>query len=192
MNSVEHPYFRIERRPAKYAGGPWRAAATLVRKDTDEPVEHVSAKAASAEAAERQLTAAVEARLAALERPKDWGRDPTIPRLLQRYLQVNDQVYGIVLRAEAATEPEASMLRRDAEAYERAELQAIEEQIAALTESQRRELATPTEEQWARRQDPRVLDILTAKKRLSQFIPNPSPAVQAGYQRLDQALNEEP
>jgi hypothetical protein len=190
MNSVEHPYFRIERRPAKYAGGPWRAAAAIVRKDTDEPVDHISAKAASAEAAEQQLTAAVEDRLAALERPKDWGRDPTVPRVVQRYLQMSDQVYGIVQRAEVAAEPEASLLRRDAEAYERAELQAIAEQIAALTESQRRELATPTEEQWARRQDPWVLDILTTKKRLSQLIPDPSPAVEAGYQQLDQALNE--
>lgn len=188
MSSPEHIYWRIERGTRQF-GPRWQAFATIVRTDSEEPVEHLSAKGDSAEMAEQQLTALIEAKLAALEPPKDWGRDPTVFRLIQRYLRMNDQLYGMVLQAGSAGEPEASTLRRDAKAYERAELWALQEQIAALNELQRIELATPTEEQWARREDPWVLDVLTAKKRLSRLIPDPSPAVQAGFERLDEALN---
>lgn len=190
MADKQFAYFRVERRPAKPAGPRWRAAATVLRNDTDEPVVHVSASEVSAEAAERKRDAVVESKLLTLEPPKDWGRDPTIPHLIRRYLQLRDEVYGIVQRAEAAAEPEASLLRRDAEAYERAEVEALSAFVAVLTEQQRVELATPTEEQWSRREDPRVLDILTAKKRLLRLISDPSPAVKAGIQRLERALNE--
>jgi hypothetical protein len=190
VNSQENPYFRTERKPARLIGSQWRAAADIVRKDTDELVEHIRVRETSAEIAEQRLATAIEAKLKALQRPTDWGRDPTIPHLLQRYLEVRDQLYGIAQRAEeAAALPEAAMLKRDAEAYEHAEFEALRKQVAQLTEQQRLELATPTEDHRANREDARVLDTLTAKKRLSQLIPNPSPAVQAAYRRLEQVLN---
>jgi hypothetical protein len=189
-DSPDTPYFRIERRPARHVGSAWRAVASIVRKDTDELVDQFSAKDASREAAEERLAAAVATRLAALQRPDDWGKDATIPHLLQRYLRMRDELYGMVLNAQASAEPEAARLRREAESFEQAELRALSDQVAALTEQQRLELAGVTEDQRTRRNDARVLDILTAKKRLSALIPNPSPSIEAAYRDLVRALNE--
>jgi hypothetical protein len=81
------------------------------------------------------------------------------------------------------------MLMRNMEAYEQSELRNLQEQVEALTEAQRLELATPTKEQMAQPDDPWVLDILIAKKRLCQLLSHWSPAVRAGYEQLEQALD---
>lgn len=171
--------FRVERRPAYQAGPKWRAAAVIVRADTDEPMERLSVSAATADAAETQLDVAVAATLATLTKPRDWGRDATVVRLVQRYLQLNDELYGLF---ERGTD------RAAAEAYEQQEMQALRARVAALTETQREELATPTEAQLARLDDPYVIDDLTAKQRLCRLMDHQSAAVAAGCERIAQAL----
>lgn len=171
-------YYRVQRSPAKQAGPQWRAAAKIVRADTDEPVRHVAAHAATGADADSQLDTAIAEALAALAPPDDWGRDPTVPHLLQRYLRVRDDVYGMV---QSAAPEAASHDRR-----EQAELQA---QVATLTDAQLLELATATPEQLAQIADPSVQDILAAKRDLCQFITRRSPAVQAAQDRLAAALD---
>lgn len=189
MNPAEHSYFRIERRPARQVGPEWRAAATIIRADTSEPIERLSVRAPTADAAEEQLDVAIKDKLAGLEKPRDWGKDPTVFRLVQRYLQLRDEVYGMFERAGDAAEPDVPRLRSDAEAYEHSEMRKLQEQVEALTEVQLLELATPTKEQVAQLDSPWVLDTLTAKKRLCQLISHRSPGVQAGYEQLEQALD---
>ncbi|KYF81330.1 hypothetical protein BE20_01615 [Sorangium cellulosum] len=190
MDPTEPLYFRVERSPAKRAGTQWRATATIVRDDTGEPVERLTARASTAGAAEEQLDAAIEGALAGLEKPpRDWGRDPTVFRLLRRYLQLRDEVYGMLERASAAAEPDALTLRRDAEAYEQGEMRKLEEQVEALTDAQWIELSTPTEDQLARLDDAWVLDMLTAKKRLCQLASRRPHVAQSGYEQLEQALD---
>jgi hypothetical protein len=175
---VSPSYFRVERRPAKRAGPQWRASATIVRSDTDEPVQHLAAKAATAADADAHLDAVIADALAALTPPGDWGRDPTVPRLVQRYLQLRDEVYGMVEHAAP-----------DAEDYERRERAKLQAQVEALTDAQLVELATPTAEQLAQLSSPWVQDILAARKDLCQFITRRSPDVQAGEDRLAAALD---
>jgi hypothetical protein len=175
---VSSSYFRVERNGAKRAGPEWRAAATIVRSDTDEPVQHLAAKAATAADADAHLDAAIADALSALTAPPDWGRDPTVPHLVQRYLQLRDDVYGMVERAAP-----------DAETYDRREQAKLQAQVEALTEAQLVELATPTAEQLAHLSDLWVQDILAAKKDLCRFITRRSPEVQAGEDRLAAALD---
>lgn len=189
MSPVEHSYFRVERRPAKQVGPQWRVFATIVRADTGEPVERLRARAPTADAAEAQLDAAIEHQLAGLEKPRDWGRDPTVFRLLQRYLQLRDEVYGMFEQARTAAESDARRLIREMETYEQSEIRKLQEQVEALTEAQLLELATPTEAQMAQHDDPWILDTLTAKKRLCQLLSHWSLEVRAGYEQLEQALN---
>ena len=190
MSDPQSEYFEVRRRRTKPAGSKWRAAAIITRKDTDEEVAVLSAKATTSQAAERELQTAIEAHLKTLHPPLDWGKDPTVPHLMQRYTKVNDHLYGIVLRAEAAAEPARSEIQREAEVYKSIELGAIRDMVAQLSEAQRIELATPTKDQIAHVSDARVLDALTVKKRLTAMIPDPSPAVQDGYKRLDSLLNQ--
>jgi hypothetical protein len=175
---VSPSYFRVERSPTRRAGPHFRAAATIVRSDTDEPVQRVAAKAATAAAAAAQLDVAIADALAALAPPAHWGRDPTVPHLVQRYLQLRDEVYGMVERATP-----------DAETHDRRERAKLQAQVEALTEAQLVELATPTADQLAQAASPWVQDILTAKKDLCQFITRRSPEVQAGEARLAAALD---
>jgi hypothetical protein len=190
MNSSNSPYFRSDRKAAKRAGPCWVATASIVRTDTDELVEIVRAKGARAEEADQRLTAALTTTFATLQRPEDWGKDATVPHLLQRYLRMRDEAYGRFLLAETAAGAEASSLKREAEVFERGQIKAISEQVAALNERQRLELAGLTNEQRTRLSDARTLDVLTAKKRLSELIPNPSSAVQTAYRDLAQAVNQ--
>jgi hypothetical protein len=191
VNLTERPWFRVERRPAKQAGPRWRASATILRADTDEPVERLAARAPTPDEAEKELDAALGSRLAALEKPSDWGRDPTVPRLVQRYLRLRDEVYGMVQEAEGRAEPDARALVARAKAYDRDEMTKLRQRVEALTEAQRVELATPTPEQLADADDPWVLDLLTARSELCRFIPRPSPAVQAGREQLARALDRQ-
>jgi hypothetical protein len=167
----------VERSPAKLAGVQWRAAATIVRTDTDEPVQRLAGRGATAADADAQLAAAIAATLAALTPPADWGRDPTVPHLIQRYLQLRDEVYGMVERGAP-----------DAGDRDRRGLAALQAQVEALTDAQLVELATPTADQLAAIADPYVQDVLAAKHALAQFITRRSAAVQAGADRLAAAL----
>jgi hypothetical protein len=106
MNSSNSPYFRSDRKAAKRAGPSCVATASIVRTDTDELVEVVGAKGASAEEADERLTAALTTTFAKLQRPEDWGKDATVPHL-QRYLRMRDEAYGKVLLAETAADAEA-------------------------------------------------------------------------------------
>jgi len=188
MTSVESPYFRIERSPTKRAGAQWRAAAAIVRADIDEPVEHLSAMASSADAADVQLSEQIQDAFGRLQKPSGWGRDPTVSHLVQRWLRLRDEVYRMYLASRAAGDVDGPELQRQADAYEAREKRAIEERVAALTEGQLLELVTPSEEQLAKRGDAYVLDALTAKKDLSQFIARRSPEVLAGYRQLEDLL----
>jgi hypothetical protein len=185
-------YFRVDRDATALAGPRWRSAATIVRGDTEEPVAHLNALGETASAADAQLDAEIERTLATLEKPGDWGRDPTVFRLLRAYLRHRERLYGIVEQAREADEAHAAALRADAEACEREDLRALNDQISRLTEAQLLELATPTDEQLAQREDPWTLDTLTAKKRLCLLAFSAgrrSPAIQAAYEGLDRALN---
>src|SRR5262245_19217925 len=172
------PNFRVERSPAKLAGPQWRAAATIVRTDTDEPVQRLAVKAATAADAAAQLDAAITDALAALAPPTDWGRDPTVPHLVQRYLQLRDEVYGMVERAAP-----------DAEAHDDRERARLQAQVDALSDAQLVELATPTADQLAQIASPWVQDTLAAKQELCKLITRRTPEVQAGVDRLAAALD---
>jgi hypothetical protein len=175
-------YFRVERRPAWRAGvdGRWFAAATIIRADTDEPVQRLRVEATTDPDANRQLEAEILAARAALSPPDDWGRDPTVPRLVIRWLQLRDEVFGILQRSAS-----------EADAYDAREQAQLRQRVEALTEPQLLELVTPTTDQVAQIADLYVQDILTAKKDLSRFITRRSPAVQSGLDLLEAALNKE-
>lgn len=183
MKPPDPPYHDVQRSPTKRAGPRWRAAATIARVDTGEAVERLSVFASSASEAEAQLAARIEGALAALPKPRDWGRDPTVLRLLRSYLRLRDEVYGLCERTGGAAA---------AEAYEREGMEALRQQVEALTEAQRLELATATEEELRRRDDPNVLDALTARSRLCALLSARSPAVEAARVRLTRALDRLP
>ena len=183
MKPPDPPYYDVQWSPTKPAGPRWRAAAILARADTGEAVVRLSVFAASAAEAEAQLAAQIEGALAALSKPRDWGRDPTVPRLLRSYLRLRDEAYGMCERARGAAA---------AEAYEREAMEALRRQVEALTESQRLELATATEEELLRRDDPHMLDALTARSRLCELLSARSPAVEAARVRLTRALDRLP
>lgn len=170
-------YFRVELATTRRTGPQWRAAATIVRADTDEPVRRLAAKAATAAEAQAQLNVAVAGALAELAPPADWGRDPTVPRLVQRWLRLRDEVYGMVERAE-----------QGADAYDRSERALLQAQVGALTDAQRLELVTATADQLARLAEPRVQDILAAKSDLARLMAQPSPEVRAAHDALRAAL----
>ncbi|RYZ03488.1 MAG: hypothetical protein EOO73_27515 [Myxococcales bacterium] len=173
-----HTYFRVELTTAKRAGPQWRAAATIFRADTDEPVQRLAAKAPTAAEAEAQLNVAVAGALAELAPPADWGRDPTVPRLVRRWLHLRDEVYGMVERAE-----------QGAEAYDRSERGLLQAQVRALTDAQRLELVTATADQLEQLADPNVQDILAAKDDLARLMAQPSPEVRAAHDALRAALD---
>lgn len=170
-------YFRVEIETAERTGPQWCAAATIFRADTDEPVHWLAAKAATAAEAQAQLGAAVAGALAELAPPADWGRDPTVPRLVQRWLRLRDEVYGMVDRAE-----------QGAEAYDRHERALLQAQVGALTDAQRLELVTATADQLAQLADPYVQDVLAAKDDLARLMAQPSPEVRAAHDALRAAL----
>ena len=76
-------------------------------------------------------------------------------------------------------------------AFEAAAMHTLEQDVAALSEAQKIALVTPTPQQRANRDDPEILDILSAKKVLYSLIGAPSPEVQLGYQSLKELLNAE-
>jgi hypothetical protein len=188
--TTEGPYFRVERTPAKPAGSRWRASAAIVRTDIDEPVERLFARGESAEVVDAELDAAIAGALARLERPVDWGRDPTVPRLLRRYLALRDELYGKYLASQASGPADGPGLQREADEYEARQMKALEEHVLALTDAQLVELVTPTPQQLAHRDDADVLDLLAAKKRLAALASRVSPEVQHGRELLEQALGE--
>lgn len=174
---VSHPYYRVELARTKWTGAQWRAAATIVRADTDEPAQRLAARAATEAEAEARLDDAVASALAVLTPPADWGRDPTVPRLVHRWLRSRDEVYGMLERAE-----------QGAGAYDRSERALLRAQVSALNEAQRLELVTITADQLAQRADPWVQDILAAKDALARLIARPSPEVRAAHEGLRAAL----
>ena len=188
MGLPGHPYFRIERARARPRGKEWLATATVVRADTGEPVDHILVRAATPAAAEAQLDAEIQRKLADLAKPDDWGRDPTVFRLLQRSLQLRDELYGRFERANSASTIDAATISRDAQRYEQEEMKRLQQQVEALTEAQLIELVTPTADQLAHTDSPHVLDMLSAKEHLSRFILHRSPAVRAAHDRLVRAL----
>lgn len=180
MIVVSPSYFRVERSPARRAATRWRASATILRSDTDEPVQHLAATAATSADADSHLDAAIADVLSALTPPEDWGRDPTVPHLVQRYLQLRDEIYAQLERGAP-----------DAGAYDARELARLRAQVERLTDTQLVELATPTAEQLAQRSDPWVMDILAARKDLCRFIVRRSADVQAGEALMAAALDGE-
>ena len=107
------------------------------------------------EAVKARLEAAIAEALAALPPPGDWGRDPTVPQLIRRYLALRDEVYGKVLDADPT-----------ARGLDEAETARLAARVEALSEAQRLELATPDPAVLEDPEDPWNLDELTARRAL--------------------------
>jgi hypothetical protein len=194
MGDFDTKFYRVERTPlAQNANRSWRGKAKIIRKDTDEVVDQVAVRyGLSPEEVQRQLEATVQETLAHLPKPPDWGKDRTIPAFINRYFAIRDQTYGFFLEAERVpSATQARALRQEGDAFEAAALQVLKHEVDKLSEAQKIALVAPTPQQKTHRDDPRVLDTLSAKKVLSRLIDEPSPQVRAGYQALEALLNAE-
>lgn len=189
MGEPHPPYFHVERSRVTRRPPGWHVRAVVTRADTSEPVERFYFRAATSEEADRLLDEALAAALAARERPADWGRDPTVPRLVLDYLRLNDALYGTYEAARTAGPPDRAARFEAYHREDRAVRARLRERVEALTEAQRIELATATPAQLADPSDPHVLDLLSAKKFLCGLLSDPSPAVRAGYEEMHRALN---
>jgi hypothetical protein len=85
-------YFRAELSAPISRGFDWKAYGQIIRNDTGEPVKHLSATAETAEMAQEKLARDIKEALAVLHRPRDWGRDPTVPGLIRDYLAAKERI----------------------------------------------------------------------------------------------------
>lgn len=193
MTTFDTAYYRVERTPiTQDARLHWRGKATILRKDSGEVVDRVSVKEGeSPEAVVKRLDEVLYTKLSGLTKPLDWGKDSTIPALISRYLTLRDRSYGFVLEAEKAPAEVMAAIRERAKAFETAEVNALKQDIEKLSEAQKIALVSPGEQPIENREDPWVLDILTAKERLYALIDHPSPEVKAGYRALVNVLSAE-
>ena len=195
MAEIDTTYYCVERTAViQNADLSWRGKATILRRDSGEVVDQVAIRyGQSPSDVAKQLDAAVQKKLAGLPRPPtDWGQDRAIPVLIQRYLAIRDQTYGLVLQAEkASSSAQGKTIRQKGETFEAMAMHTLQQDVAALSEAQKIALVTPTPQQRANRDDPEILDILSAKKVLYSLIDAPSPEVQLGYQSLKELLNAE-
>lgn len=174
------PFFQVQRRTARRVGTSWRASAEILRADTGEVVARLRLRDPEEEAVKARLEAAIAEALAALPPPGDWGRDPTVPQLIHRYLALRDEVYGKVLDADPT-----------ARGLDEAETARLAARVEALSEAQRLELATPDPAVLEDPEDPWNLDELTARRALGRMITRPSEAVMAAMERLCAGLERE-
>lgn len=165
--------YRIERHITRQAGPVWRAAASIIRIDTDEPVQQLAAKANGAAEAEANLEAALAEALAQLPPPADWGRDPTVPRLVRRYIELRDALYGLLERGDPG-----------AAAFEMQMQSVLQQGVDALTDTQCIELATPTAWQLERFTDFEMQDRLLAQVHMCELVRHQSTDWRAAHERL--------
>ncbi len=188
MEEMANEYYRIQyTRIIEDANHSWRGKARIFRKDSGEQVAQVATKyAQNIQDVKEQLEVKVQKQLESLSQPpEDWGQDGTIPALIQRYLNIRDKTYGLFVEAEnASSEARTQALRHKSDAFEAREFQGLQQDIAKLSETQKIALIAPTGQQRIHRTDPRVLDILMAKKGLYRLIDNPSPEIHTSYYDL--------
>jgi hypothetical protein len=189
---AEDPYFELREIPPVAAGALLKGGVSITRKDTGETVARVIRYGKDSNDLASQLHNAAREKLAQIGRPSDWGKDPTVSQLLALHLKNRDFLYGIELKAEAASSHEAaSRIRAEATQKETMLNGDIAARVATLTPTQRLELTSATDNELARRDDGHTLDLLTAKRDLAGMLPNPSPLEIAGLDRLQRWLNDE-
>ena len=184
MEETENAYYRVQySRIVEDANHDWRGRAKIFRQDNHELVDQITVRhGQSLDDVKNQLLVQTQKRISNLPQPPEhWRQDSIIPILIQDYLSMRDQIYGLFLKSNETkgNDLEARCLKK------------LKQEIAALSEPQKVELVTPTRQQRANRADPRVLDMLTAKKVLYGLIDTPSQDVRAGYADLAALLNLE-
>jgi hypothetical protein len=188
----EDPYFELREIPPVTAGALLKGGVTIRRKDTREIVARVTRYGRDNNDLTRQLDDAVREKLTRLGRPVDWGKDPAVSQLLTLYLKNRDLLYGLELRAEAASShEEANRIRAEAAQTETMLNRDLAVRVASLTTAQRLELTSATDDELARRDDGRMLDALTAKRDLAGMLPTPSPQEIARLNRLQRCLSDD-
>jgi hypothetical protein len=194
MSVHETTYFRAERTPPRQGiKGSWRARAIIRRKDSDEVVDQISIQGCADEnSAEDGLRQTLQARLSALSKPSDWGKDNSTSRLIREYLARKEEAYHYQMKAHGAPPSERQAILDEGEAFLEGQKASFRRIVASLNEDRRVALITPTPYQAAHPDDPWVLDDLGAKKDLYRLITDPTPRVQAAYRSLHAVLNATP
>ncbi len=185
-------YYRLQQHDFVSEGGQVKGALTILRKDTEETVGRITKRGQDTEDVALQLRQAAGERLLGLGRPENWGKDPIVARLVNRYLKNRDRLYGFEQRAEAAgSAEEAARIRAEGRETEGQLDPDIAAALVALTPDQRLELASVTDAQAARLDEPRMLDVLTAKRDLAGRLFSPSPQEIAALQQLQRWLDSD-
>lgn len=194
MTSFENEYYRVDRHLPVWRGSRWRASAQIIRKDTGEAETHISASGDSFESAKSELDRLIRERMEGSSRPKDWGRDPTVPSLIRAAVAAKEQV----LSAAWTPKPESQSVEEwteqcrakdDAlEAKSRADFARL---VAELSEDRKVELVTLTLRERRNPIDAWVLDEISARYWLYDLIDEPSAELRAAYSKMRAELEED-
>lgn len=184
---LESDYYKFEYAPAMLRGGKWRARGRLIRKDSGEAVNWFHANADASSAAEARLLQLAQAgfqQVSAFHPPPDWGRSSVGPKLIDRYLSLKDRLYGYFLEAEKKQGPDRAKVEQEAKMIELRELEELQQAISSLSEAEKVSLIAPARYQSENKEEPHILDILAAKKRLYALIATPSASIRKAYEEL--------
>jgi hypothetical protein len=176
-----HYRLSVSSREAK--PGFWLARATIQRLDSDEEIDGVQVSGKSEEQALAALVEPLREHVKVLPSvPHQWGKTE-LHQLLADYREFNDGLTSILvglqksLSAGTLTESELH------DAYWKAREKAVQGGVALaarlsqLTEQDRVELMTASDEAYRRQEDTRNLDDLDSRDALFAFIASPSDAV---------------
>lgn len=187
MPKPEGPYFITERNFPFRVGRLWHADATIRRTDTDEKVSHLSETGDTAEQATSKMEQTLLIAIDRLSRPEDWGRDSTVPRLIQGYLAKKEQAISVATRArlqsESAESWESEFKQRwnIVEKWWRGDFAL---KLAELRDEHLLDLVTPTTGELENPLDPWIVDQTSARCELFGLIKSPKPELQRAFEEM--------
>ena len=189
---VETEYYRVEIGSPFPRSSGWRAPVRILRKDSWEVYERLSADAESKDAAVSLAYELASTRMAELSKPVDWGRDPEVPALLRLYGQWREEA------AAAAWEVQKSCPWDDAPTLIKVALKPIDERwmglltarVNRLSVDQQVALVSLTPRQLEKPTDIWVADEIIAKQALFHMLENPAIEVVQAKSRAEQLLDE--
>ncbi len=166
--------------PAESRGFDWIAPDEILRKDTGEPVKHLRGTGQSHSSAADRVNEAVENEMTRLGRPKDWGRDATVPEMIRSYLSAKERI----LEQTRENAPDESADHFNTE-YDRLHEQLkidFGHQVSVLTPDQQIELMTLTDREQENPVDTWIVDEDIARFWLYSLIEDPRPAARRAWE----------
>jgi uncharacterized small protein (DUF1192 family) len=187
---LETPYFRIEIAVDELNTLHWRAQATIVRKDTGEPLATgAQVTAHSREQALANLRETLRARIAALQQPADWHDAGGATSLVRRQIDSNNRINEIYMDLESRRKDgvlaQEELLQR---------LQALKKEIAHTTlelvkavndctAAELLQMVASPEECFSDMSNPWYLEDIYARDALYDYILKPGAAVRRAHEK---------